>query len=89
MQSIEKYKKSTNMHYRYRTNEANLKDGATIIAKYFCHGLSLREKQILVAVIEIQKENWGGTTHFFRDNEATIILKSSKIQNNVWCFFPN
>ena len=68
MQSIEKYKKSTNMYYRYRTNEANLKDGATIIAKYFCRGLSLREKQILVAVIEIQKENWGGggggTTHF-------------------------
>ena len=25
--------------------------------------------------------------HFFSDNEATIILKNTKIQSNVWLFF--
>ena len=48
--------------------------------------MTMREKQILLRAVEIQKENWGNHA-FFRDNEATIILKSSKIQGNVWRFF--
>ena len=49
--------------------------------------MTMRENQILGRAIEIQKENWGNHT-FFRDNEATIILKSAKMQSNVWHFFP-
>ena len=26
---------------------------------------------------------------FFRNNKVTIILKSSKMQSNVWRFYPN
>ena len=48
--------------------------------------MTMREKQILVRAIEIQKEN-GGKHTFFKDKRAKIILKSSKIQSNVWRFF--
>ena len=44
--------------------------------------MTMRGKQILARAIEIQKENWGNHA-FFRDNEATIVLKNSKIQSNV------
>ena len=51
--------------------------------------MTMREKQILARAMEIQKEYWGVTTHFFRDDKAIIILKSSKIQSNVRRFLPN
>ena len=48
--------------------------------------MSMRGKQILARAIEILKEI-GGNHAFFRDNEATVILKNSKIQSNIWHFF--
>ena len=45
---------------------------------------SLREKQILVWATGIQKEI-GVSEQFYRNNEATIILKRNKIQRNVLC----
>ena len=45
----------------------------------------MQGKQILARAVGIQKEI-GGTHAFFRDNQATIIQKSSKIQGNVWHF---
>ena len=49
--------------------------------------MTMQGKQILTRAIEIQKKKLGVITFFFRDNEATIILKNSKIQSNVWGFF--
>ena len=46
----------------------------------------MREKQTLARAIGIQKET-GGSHAFFRDSEATIIQKSSKIQSNVCRFY--
>ena len=48
--------------------------------------MTMRDREILARTIGIQKENWGESGIFFLDNLATIILKSSKIQSNVWRF---
>ena len=50
--------------------------------------MTMQEKQILAIANGIQKKN-GGNQAIFRDNKATIILKSPKIQSNVWHFYPN
>ena len=47
--------------------------------------MTMREKQIVTRAIEIQKAKLaGGNYEFFRDNQATVLLKSAKIQINVW-----
>ena len=60
--------------------------------------MTMREKQILARtrdplILSRQgllksKKKIGGNHAFFRDNLATIFLKSAKIQSNVWHFFP-
>ena len=44
--------------------------------------MTMWEMQILASAIAIEKENWGNRTFCFRDNLATRILKSAKIQNS-------
>ena len=52
--------------------------------------MTMRGKQNLSSAIEIQKENWGNRA-FFRDSEATIILKKKtvkyKLLYGVFFFF--
>ena len=50
--------------------------------------MTMREKQIFVKGYWNPKRKLGVTTLFFRDNfKATTILKTRKIQSNVWRFF--
>ena len=46
---------------------------------FFAKFTTMQEKQILPRAIKIQKMKFGGNYAFFRDNQATIILKSFKI----------
>ena len=64
-----------------------LKDGGPQKRSIFAWFMTMRGRQISARAIEIQKEYWGVTMHFLRDNQATIILKNSEIQSNVRRFF--
>ena len=48
--------------------------------------MTMQEKQILKWATGIQKENWGLQGIFLKEiiKQLTIILKSSKMQSNVW-----
>ena len=43
---------------------------------FYAKPLTTQEKQILARAAGIQKEIWGYYHTFFRDNQATIMLKS-------------
>ena len=68
----------------------NLRTVPTNKKRYFCLN-DYAGKADLSKAIEIKKKReLGVTTHSFRDNLATFIIKNSKIQSNVWhWFFPN
>ena len=58
-------------------------------SKAFLRGcMDVLEKQFSRSVVKIQKEKWGNLA-FFKDNQSTILVKSFKIQSNVWRSFPN
>ena len=40
--------------------------------------MTMGEKQILTRAIEIQKENWGVTTHFLEINKQQLFWKAVK-----------
>ena len=42
--------------------------------------MTMGEKQILTRAIEIQKENWGVTTHFLEINKQQLFWKAVKYQ---------
>ena len=55
---------------------------------FLCGFMTIQGKQISARGIEIEKEI-AGTMHFLEiTKQQFIILKNSKIQSNVWHFFP-
>jgi len=51
---------------------------------YFCKGYDHGEKVDLSKGYWNRKRKMWVTTHFFRDNQATIILKKRLNRKNVW-----
>ena len=49
--------------------------------------MTMHGKQIFARTIGIQKKEIHGYYAYFRDNKATIILKSFKMHDNVRHFF--